>query len=137
MRAALELVKRPRASGRGAGARVSTLLLAVTLAVLAAGCQDFAETVSCRMGLVLDEEDRCVPPPVPDGSVVASTCEELCALAPTFSEEQLECLERNLAGLGPLPPACMNLSTTDDCLACTAELGATDAACATASALCP
>ena len=47
-------------------------LLVASLVIAAcgvAGCETYTESVSCSMGQVLNEEDRCVPPPAPDGGV--------------------------------------------------------------------
>lgn len=112
--------------------------LLASLLALAAGCENYAETVECRMGLVLDENDECVPAPPPDGGATVATCAELCEEVPGWSEERRACLEASFAMLGTLPAACTGITSSEQCLACVAELGAVDdAACAGAPALCP
>lgn len=111
--------------------------LVAALATLGAGCETFAETVGCGMGLVLDEDDRCVPPTRPDGGEGVTSCVALCAQVPTWSAERRACLETQLATFGALPEVCVGIESTEQCLECVATAGATDAACAGVPGLCP
>lgn len=112
--------------------------LLATLLALAAGCETYAETVGCGMGLVLDENDECVPPPVPDGGATVATCAELCEEVPGWTEERRTCLEEAFAMYGTLPAACVGITSSEQCLACIAEIGAVDdTACSGAPVLCP
>jgi hypothetical protein len=111
------------------------LLLAFGAAVF--GCQKYADRVSCSSGTVLDENDQCVPPPVPDGGVTVSTCAELCDLVASWSTTQVECLQASLGAAGPPPAECMaDLTDVASCNACVGATGAPDSSCATAGALC-
>lgn len=110
--------------------------IAAMLALIA-GCETYAETVSCGMGLVLDENDECVPPPAPDGGTSIATCAELCDVVPGWTDAQRACLEEAFAMFGTLPPSCVGITTTEQCLACIGDAGAVDSACAGAPALCP
>ncbi len=121
--------------------RAATLsALAALLLVAASGCKNYAETVRCGNGLVLDDSDRCVPP-MPDGSVDGSasimTCMDLCNVIPDWTDAQRTCLTNQFSMLGTLPMSCTNLTTTDNCLTCASDTGATDAQCAAAPPLCP
>jgi hypothetical protein len=118
-------------------ALLASLGLLGALGLGVAGCENYAETVGCTMGLVLDESDRCVAPPAPDGGTTVATCEALCEVVPTWSAERLSCLEDQLGMFGAVPEACRNPTTTADCLTCVTEAGATDRACATLPTLCP
>ncbi|MEQ8452677.1 MAG: hypothetical protein RLO52_06425 [Sandaracinaceae bacterium] len=116
-------------------------LLVASLVIAAcgvAGCETYTESVSCSMGQVLNEEDRCVPPPAPDGGVTIETCSALCEDAVSWTPERISCLREQLGMFGPLPTECtMDLTATATCGACVAAVGATDDQCASAPLLCP
>ncbi len=111
-------------------------VIALALLASVAGCNTYAETVRCGTGLVLDENDRCVPPPAPDGGTVTS-CADLCDVIPTWTDGQRTCVTDSFAMLGTLPASCRDLTTTDDCSTCVADTGASDTQCMAAPALCP
>ena len=115
--------------------RAAWTLLA--LSALLAGCEGYAETVGCGMGLVLDENDECVPPQLPDGGSAITTCAELCDVYEAFTGEQRACLEARFAALGTPPASCMAIATSEECVLCIMESAAPDDACAGAAALCP
>lgn len=114
---------------RAAVAAVALLVVGL----LAPGCETYSERISCSNGTVLNDDGDCVPPPVPDGGVSIASCAELCAMIPSWTAPQVECLQTNLMMAGPLPPECMTLATEADCTACVAAVGVDDTACALSS----
>lgn len=113
------------------------LLALAVLVLLAAGCEDYAETVSCGRGTVLNDDDECVPPPTPDGGVAIVDCAGLCDAVAAWDADQVTCLSGMLGSFGPPPAECMtDLTDVASCNACVGAAGATDAVCATAGSLC-
>lgn len=112
--------------------------LTLVLALGAIGCESYSESVSCSMGTVLDENDRCVAPPTPDGGTAIETCDALCAELGSWSAERVGCLEEQLGAFGPPPAECMtDLTEPASCGACITAAGVTDLQCATTPSLCP
>jgi len=112
-------------------------LALIALLALVAGCEFYGETVSCGNGTVLNDDDECVRPPPPDGSVPVESCDDLCALAAGLTAEQLGCVQGILASSGPPPAACMvDLASPAACSACVGALMATDPECAAVGAAC-
>jgi hypothetical protein len=127
----------PRASRLRSGPRALGGLAAVAALLacgaLAPGCVEYTERQMCSMGSVLNEEGDCVAPPVRDGGVAIESCDELCAMAPDITEEQLGCLRELIMMAGPLPSACADLATTDGCQGCITAVGLDDMACSLAT----
>lgn len=112
--------------------------LTLVLALGAIGCESYSESVSCSMGTVLNEEDRCVPPPAPDGGTAIETCAALCDAVASWTPDRVSCLREQLSAFGPPPAECtMDLTDVPTCNACVIALGATDAQCGTSPTLCP
>ncbi|HJL15983.1 MAG TPA: hypothetical protein RMH99_10015 [Sandaracinaceae bacterium LLY-WYZ-13_1] len=121
---------------RAGAERALPLAMLLALASIA-GCEGYAETVGCAQGTVLNEDDECVPPPIPDGGVAVETCAELCELLASGTMEQATCVQGMLGSFGPPPDECMgDLTDPATCNACVMAAGAMDAQCATAGALC-
>ncbi|MGE0790298.1 MAG: hypothetical protein AB7S26_31775 [Sandaracinaceae bacterium] len=119
--------------GNLARACLATLTV-LSLGAATAGCESYSERVSCSNGTVLDDEGKCIAPPVPDGGTPAIVdCISLCAATPSWTATQIECLKASLELLGPLPTACETLETEEDCMACVAAAGAIDSLCAMAT----
>ncbi len=119
---------------RPAGHRFAIALVLAASALLGpavAGCESFAERISCTSGTVLAEDGSCVRPPTPDGGVSIDDCAGLCAMIEGWTDAQVTCLQGNLMRAGPLPTECQTLDTEADCGACVTALGATDAQCQT------
>lgn len=118
--------------------RATSLAMILMLGAAAiGGCQKYSDRVSCSSGTVLDENDECVPPPVPDGGVAVTTCAELCELASSWSTTQVDCLQTSLAAAGPPPAACMvDLTDVASCNACLTVAGGTDSSCASVGSIC-
>lgn len=113
------------------------LLPFVALLALVAGCEDYADTVSCSRGTVLSDDDECVPPPVPDGGVEIVSCAALCDEVAGWTPDQVGCLTDMFSMFGTPPAECMaDLTDVAACGSCVGAAGAVDDACATAGALC-
>lgn len=109
----------------------------VALLALTSGCIEYTDRVACSNGTVLNDDDECVPPPVPDGGVAIATCAELCTAMTSFDPAQTMCVSELLAMAGPLPDECMtDLNVEANCMACVAASSTADSNCALAGSTC-
>ncbi|MFK7985683.1 MAG: hypothetical protein AB8I08_06595 [Sandaracinaceae bacterium] len=119
------------------GARAFVLLSVLAALPLVGGCIEYTDRVMCSNGTVLNDDDDCVAPPVPDGGVSIATCSDLCAAMTTFDAAQTTCVTDLLAMAGPLPAACMeDLNVEANCSACVAASSTADMNCAVAGSSC-
>ena len=73
------------------------------------------------------------------GGRTVTNCTQLCALEPTATTSEKNCVAGHVSGLHPTvatTPACAAINSPEDCLACYAAASVPDGTCASAHTAC-